>query len=287
MKDHLFISDLDGTLLSLDQTIHQDCLLFIKNHIKNGGLFSIATARSLNSAIDYVNKLEIQIPVILFNGAQVYCPLNQEYLYTLDIELSVMRDLIKAMSAFDLNPFVHAIEEDNQLHVYFQNISNIGEVEYLNSRFSCGDSRFRAHLDCTQLTDISCIEVLTIGTKDQIHDYLSAIKPLLNDNLRAYIAQDIYGAGYYWLEVAHVNATKSAGMEFIKQHTNANTTICFGDNHNDHCMIDKADIGIAVNNAVDEIKSVADTILEEAHHERAVTQFMETYLKQLQQDNEG
>ena len=280
MNNTLFISDLDRTLLNKNQEIHIDCKKFIKTYVDQGGLFSIATARSLNSAQQYIEELELQLPVILFNGAQVYCPINKEYLYSLNLPLNSMQILIDAMKVFELNPFVHVIDSNNELKVYFQNVSNQGEMDYLNSRWEAGDCRFRLTQSYQTLSNIKCIEVLTIGKEDNIRGYYEFIKDNLSDHdLKVYLAQDMYHSRHFWLEVTHEHASKAHGVSYLKQHTSAQKSICFGDNTNDLSMIEHCDIGIAVANAIDEVKYSAQLVLEHSHEQRAVTTYIQNYWK--------
>ena len=66
-KEFLFISDLDGTLLEPEGKFPQDSIDRLNRLIDIGLNFSIATARNHDSAYQILNKLNIKLPVILFN----------------------------------------------------------------------------------------------------------------------------------------------------------------------------------------------------------------------------
>ena len=67
----LYISDLDGTLLDKKAKLSRHSEELIKRFIENGGLFSVATARS-QSAVSILSRLDIRIPSIHLNGVLMY-----------------------------------------------------------------------------------------------------------------------------------------------------------------------------------------------------------------------
>ena len=72
-KDHvektLYLSDLDGTLLRSDQTLSAYTCSVIGRLVRAGVHFSYATARSIDTAARVTKGMEVDIPVIVHNGA--------------------------------------------------------------------------------------------------------------------------------------------------------------------------------------------------------------------------
>ena len=62
------------------------------------------------------------------------------------------------------------------------------------------------------------------------------------------------------LELINISAGKDVCVKYLKKEVGADTLICIGDFENDTEMIKAADIGIAVENALPCVKSVADRI---------------------------
>ena len=67
-KELLYISDLDGTLLRPDSTFPDDYKKRLNRLIDLGLRFTIATARNYDSAHPILKGLNLNLPVILFNG---------------------------------------------------------------------------------------------------------------------------------------------------------------------------------------------------------------------------
>ena len=77
------IFDLDGTLLNTRDRINPKSIRIINELIRQGMLFTYATARSLVSASVVTEGLSVTVPVIVYNGAvaqdeRVRCTIQQE-----------------------------------------------------------------------------------------------------------------------------------------------------------------------------------------------------------------
>lgn len=69
---YLLVSDMDGTLLNSKSQLSQESIQAIDYFVENGGTFTIATGRTLESAGVFIPKLKVGLPVILYNGTKVY-----------------------------------------------------------------------------------------------------------------------------------------------------------------------------------------------------------------------
>ena len=68
----LLASDLDGTLLNDQGLISQKNIDAVQEFVEGGGLFTIATGRTVTSAQQYVEQLAVNAPVIVTNGSLMY-----------------------------------------------------------------------------------------------------------------------------------------------------------------------------------------------------------------------
>lgn len=82
MKNDVWLfSDLDGTLLPSDKRIPDDLRDGIQQFVQQGGHFTIATGRTIESARTYWEQLSVKESMILFNGAMIYDPVSEQILY--------------------------------------------------------------------------------------------------------------------------------------------------------------------------------------------------------------
>ena len=105
------------------------------------------------------------------------------------------------------------------------------------------------------------------------NEHVKAIKfELLNgeDDIRERVAAEATAEGYFAfnsvlinLEVVPPNTTKANGIkEYLRLFPDAEITYGFGDAMNDYDMYEVVDVGVAVANAFDAIKEIADVVLE-------------------------
>src|SRR5699024_3860678 len=88
MKKYFLVTDLDGTLLNSNHEISEYNYKQIKQFQQKNGLFTFATGRMNESVYQFIKELNITIPVITYNGAQVFCPLENKVIYERSFVLS-------------------------------------------------------------------------------------------------------------------------------------------------------------------------------------------------------
>src|SRR5690625_5845593 len=76
---HLIAIDLDGTLLDNDQKISKKNKKAIAQAVKDGHVVVIATGRPRRASIQYYHQLNLQTPMINFNGALIHHPTNTRW----------------------------------------------------------------------------------------------------------------------------------------------------------------------------------------------------------------
>jgi Cof subfamily protein (haloacid dehalogenase superfamily) len=83
----------------------------------------------------------------------------------------------------------------------------------------------------------------------------------------------------YFLEFASPDVTKAAGLEFLAERLGftRERTVAFGDGENDIELVDWAAYGVAVDNADDRVKEIADFVCPSVDEE-GVARVLEAYL---------
>jgi Cof subfamily protein (haloacid dehalogenase superfamily) len=86
----------------------------------------------------------------------------------------------------------------------------------------------------------------------------------------------------YFLELASPDVTKAAGLEFLARHLGftREQTVAFGDGENDVELLEWAAYGVAVENAHERVKAIADLVCPPVDEE-GVAQVLEAYLHSL------
>ena len=82
------------------------------------------------------------------------------------------------------------------------------------------------------------------------------------------------------LEITSVEATKGQALKFVADRLGIDIkdTIAIGDNYNDIDMIQVAGLGVAIFNAVDDLKSVADYVTKADNNKHAIKEIVDEFI---------
>ncbi|MEF3307579.1 HAD family hydrolase [Paenibacillus sp. GYB004] len=244
----LYISDLDGTLLNGEQRLSEETIRTVNEWIAAGGHFSVATARSWDSARHILAPLDLKLPVVLINGVFLYDPAERRYLHANLLDRQVAMEIIETGERLGLNPIVYTVDGSGQFKIYYKGLFNPSETNYVTDRLRTGDERFRLVTEHDIPADEQIMEVNAIGTEAE----LLAMYRLFSSRSRevlCHFGPDIYTPGYHWLEMNHPRANKRDGVAQLKELLQADRIVCFGDNLNDLPMFEIADEKYAMGNA--------------------------------------
>ena len=82
---YLVVSDIDGTLITEQCRVPEKNLKRIEEYTSRGGLFTIATGRSILSARRYARLVQVKHPVVAFNGAALYDYCKDELIWSISL----------------------------------------------------------------------------------------------------------------------------------------------------------------------------------------------------------
>lgn len=266
----LIISDLDGTLLNNLGELNPYTISIINRLINKGFLFSVATARALESARPLIAPLNINLPIILHNGVSIYDLIKEKYLKHLLIPSNLISNFIEIFKQHNLNPFLYGVNLKNENKVYYTGISNPAEKYYVDDRLSRNDPRFQK-VKSLQWKDIKIHEINVLGSKSEISPIA---KEFMNrKDVGIHFSEGFYTPGFFRLEIAHPLATKKNALLHLKDLLNVDKLICFGDADNDISMFEIADEKYAVENAVASLKKISTKIIQ-SNQDDGVARFL-------------
>ena len=231
----MLVSDLDGTLLDSKQQISTENLEAIQTLKNNGGSFTIASGRMVQAAMPYIEQLKIDIPVILYNGAVIYDPVERKIMMkkSLTEPKQVMR-MIKPYTAlgevgilFYHDADVYALEKNSVVRAYENKEKVVCKI------FS------------EELLEKPIIKILMISHVPSILTQCEVM--LMASN---YPCELVYSESNY-LEILPETASKGTALLTLQEYLQPSNfhTICVGDNLNDLSMLQAASKGFFVENS--------------------------------------
>lgn len=266
MNKHLIALDLDGTLLTDKKIISNRNQMAIQKARQAGHIICISTGRPFRASYMYYKQLNLDTPIVNFNGAFVHHPKQKSFgHYHSPLELTTAKMIIETCEAFRVKNIMVEIIDDFYLR-YFD--------EVLIETFTMGQSPVKyGNLDYLLKDNPTSI---LIHPQD---DHVIQLKKLLTDAHAEVIDQRVWGAPWNVIEIVKAGLNKAVGLKIIADYYSISKEhiIAFGDEDNDLEMIEYAGIGVAMENAIPELKKIANTVTL-SNEDDGIACFLEEYL---------
>ena len=163
----LYISDLDGTLLSPDATLTKRSVSILNDLINQGLLFTVATARSIASVKYILKDLKLTLPLILMNGVCIYDPIVNDYVNVETFSKEDAQILISMIEENHLKGFLYTVKDGN-LATYYEELVNRSLKDFYEERVNRYRKLFIQVDSFTTLIDEPIIYFTLMDHKDSL-----------------------------------------------------------------------------------------------------------------------
>lgn len=241
-KGYLICTDCDGTLTDGKGELSEENAKAIKYFQEEGGLFTLATGRFPDHIRLFKDSLQINAPIVSLNGTALYDTEESKLINSWTMKKSDCWELLQYVN-------IHW----RQVWEYWLNYSHHDSTGYKPMEHPPGD------ISLSQLFDTLPEDLYKIVIVQP-----EEITPLIQADLKEKFG-DKFRFDTSWqngLEIQDINSGKGVAVRYMKEHLNADihTTIGIGDYENDITLLECADIGYAVENALPRVKQAADRI---------------------------
>ncbi|OKL38914.1 Cof-type HAD-IIB family hydrolase [Pontibacter flavimaris] len=256
MKFRAICTDIDGTLLNSERQLSQRTIHTFKSLGKDVPVI-LASSR-MPSAVRHLQQ-ELGIlhhPLICFNGGYV---IHFEDGNTTPLQLDSVQirpDVCQIIHDYAQGSNIHIslYEQDNW---YAPAMDYWAEREQRITKVSPQVTELAPILDKWHQTQTGAHKVMCMGPADEIDALQQELDSHYTDRVHAYRSKDTY------LEIAPRAISKATALELLLKERFAmgmHEVMAFGDNYNDIHLLQEAGMGIAVANAREEVKAVANEI---------------------------
>lgn len=249
----LYVSDLDGTLLRSDETISQYTVATINTLIDQGILFTYATARSYRTSTRVTSGLQVQLPMVVYNGSLIVDGTNGQLLHA-NFFGEDADDLLHDLIDHDIFPIVYAFADGRERFTHVPSKASRGMKLFNASRV--GDERERATDDPGELLRGQKFAITCIDEPEKLVPMYEKYK----SKYHCMLHRDIY-SGEQWLEFIPQGVSKASAIQKLKDMLGCDRLVVFGDGINDRDMFRMADESYAMSNAVGDLKALATGII--------------------------
>ena len=264
----LIISDFDGTLLRSDCMISERTRMAIEDYQRAGGKFAVCTGRPMNSILPRVKELGLKGLVSCFQGSVVVDIESGEFVVDGAISQNGALEICQFLETLDMHIHVYSLEG------YYANKENALLRRY--EELSGVKAKVVANMPLSQYIRLQNIVVRKV---------LVLVDPEERDEIYQMVF-DRFGADYYVtsgassvVEVIGKEYTKAMGIRCIANYYGVpvEKTVVAGDCLNDLPMLEAAGVGVAVKNAEDALKQLADVVMPFTNDEDAVAEIIEKF----------
>jgi Cof subfamily protein (haloacid dehalogenase superfamily) len=255
----LLVTDLDGTILDENHSLSDETLKVLKEFKSIGYDITFATGRSTPSALPFIKRANIELPVILFNGCMIFDPRRLKPMrvhYLGAIASNVAEKIPRYVSQM-------IFTEDG---IYLMNPS-----EGLEGYLQRDKIKYEVLSSIREIDLDNVVKMMLVGLKEVLDD--------LYEELQFIDEASIVRSEDDLIEIIPKGVNKGTALLELSEilGVDLKDIVAIGDSMNDIEMIRLAGLGVAVGNAREPVKIVADVTLKGERH-RAFRELFE-YLR--------
>lgn len=246
MAIQLVAIDMDGTLLTDELEVSPRTVAAIQAAQQQGVTVTIATGRMFQSAKPFAERLGVDVPLITYNGALVKSCRSGEVWHE---ELLPMDTTLSVLAYFRERGWYIQTYVDDEFYVrdYSEEARTYEAVSGISPHV-VGEAMFAPAKEPLKL--------LTLAEPE----HLDAITPVLQERFGSKVC--LTRAKNHMIEMVNSEVNKGRGVAMLAKRLGIlqQDIMVLGDSENDMTMLAYAGLGVAMDNADDKVKAVADAV---------------------------
>jgi len=273
MKYKMIVSDLDKTLNNDQHMVSDENIAAIKKAVDAGIHFVLCSGRSQTSLSPYGKKLG------LTNKGQYGVAFNGSVLYEADTGKTLSQTVVNKELAVKIIRDIKSVGADIQFIIYLQEKHILSECELEHVLFEYKDTEDIKVQVVENLEDHIVEDVIGVGLTGENEQLMKVRDELLKIENKDY---NIVPSGPVSIDFMPSATNKARGMELLAKRLGIelDEIVSVGDNYNDIEMIKEAGLGIAVANAVQPLKDVANYITKLDNNNHLMTEVVDLVLRE-------
>jgi hypothetical protein len=262
MMRTLFVTDLDGTLLTPDVRVSKTSAQLLSSLTEQGVLFTCATARTPATVVPLLADVRSSLPAIVITGAALYDREAQRYLSVKYISADAVAAIYRAFTDEGLMPFIYTLPDDGRelLQVYVPGAHLTPyQQKFVDERIDMPLKHFNMNALPPDTERGRHVLFFAMGDVDAIERAANVLRDGVDCHVSCY--RDTYDRSIGLLEILASGVSKAKAVIDLKEEVGADRLVVYGDNLNDLPMMAVADVAVAVDNALPQVKDAADIVI--------------------------
>ena len=271
LSPKLIALDLDGTLLDERGRISGRAIAAIEAVVNAGFLVVLATGRPPHMAVPVTEALVGTIRHVVGGNGSIISTFPE----TLDAEPELLH-----LIGFDIDDAFTVITtlRDHDAGYGFALATDAGFAHEPGFADLMPAAVHDEPIpDVTAIGGSQAFKLMAFHASQSVHELIATVPNLIGGRTSAELLVSHMGADA--IEIGPTGADKCTGLRWLCDHlgTAAGDVIAVGDEWNDLTMLEWAGRGVAMGNAADQVKAVADEVIG-SHSEDGVAIFLESLL---------
>ncbi len=259
-KIRVIIMDVDGTLTNSQKKISAKTRDTLINAQKAGALLILASGRPTSGLVDFAKELKMDQNnglLVSFNGSKVVNCQTNEVLFNETMTVEEGKAVLEHMKKFKVKPM---IDKDEYMFVndVFDCYINFNDKPFNVIQYESRGGKFKLceKSDLALFADYPLNKILTAGDPEYLKENYKEMMEPFTESLNCMFT----GPFYFEFTAKGIDKAKALDTVLKPMGYKIEEMIAFGDGHNDISMVEYAGIGVAMGNAVEELKSISSEV---------------------------
>lgn len=234
----LLVSDMDRTLITDEFKVPERNIKAIDGFIANGGLFAVATGRIETSAEKYLDRVKINAPCILSNGASIFDFKTRKRLWSASLPESAEAFIKEIMTKFpDVGSEIYCEDE-----IYIINDTEWTQRHIVNENF-------KYSLANVENVPSGWQKILFAGENARLKEIERYVSGKKHEGMYFVFSNFMY------FEVLPEGVSKGTTLKILADFLGIDKakTVAIGDFYNDLTLVSMAGFGATVKGAPEEL----------------------------------
>lgn len=274
----VIIMDVDGTLTNGKKVVTEKTKNVLIKAQKLGIKLVLASGRPTSGLIDLAKELEMTEHdglLVSFNGSKVIDCQTNKVLFNETMSVEEGQAVLEHMKNFKVKPMI-----DKGNYMYVNDVFD-NEIQYNGEPFNIieyeargGKFKLCEKDDLAEFADYPLNKILTAGDPEYLQEHYKEMMEPFKDKLSCMFT----AAFYFEFTAKGIDKAKAIDTVLIPMGYKKEEMIAFGDGHNDASIVKYAGIGVAMGNAVDDLKAIADEVTL-SNEEDGIAYTLSKYIK--------
>ncbi|WAA12722.1 sugar-phosphatase [Fervidibacillus halotolerans] len=264
----LIAIDIDGTLINDEHEVTEEVYTAIQLARAQGVKVVLCTGRPIGGVEPYIERLQLNEKddfVITYNGALIQNTNTKEVVSQQSLNYDDLKRIYEL--SIELNSPMHFFDTER---MYTPN-KDISKYTIYETSITKVPLHYRTISEIPK--DIVIPKIMLIDEPEKLKKTIAAIPDSIRENYA--LVQSMP----FFYEILHKNVSKGNAVKQLAELLNIRReeVMAIGDNGNDFSMIEYAGCGVAMENAIPELKQIADYITL-SNNEHGVARAIEKFV---------